>query len=167
MYTKAILFLTLPLLLAARDNPFLPALTENRTPLPLIKHTKTVQEPVGTEVVKVKKAPVQMETPVKRAQKRRILNYEKVRLVLTEHSVYIQTNDKMLKHFSIKNPPSIVIDFRSKADFSSKRETLSVGAVKKVEIGAHGDSYRVVLRLDKRHYYKISKKRYGQFLTIN
>ena len=161
------LLLTLPLILIARENPFVPS----------VKYAPEKQTaPVVQEAVKTTQTtkPKVISTPIALPKKKKVvsrqilktLNYEKVRFVFRERSVYIETKDKVIKRFSLTNPPSIVIDFKAKADFASKREVVGVGGFKKVEIGAHGNSYRVVLRLDKRSKYKVSKKRYGYVITL-
>jgi len=162
------LLLSLPLVLIARDNPFVPAITQSN-------HQTT--STVSTKVSEPKK--VEVSTPVKQVEKKhtqiasvtspkilKTLNYQNVRLVFREGSVYVETKDRLLKQFSLKSPPSIVLDFKSKADFASKRDVISIGGFKKVEIGAHGNSYRVVFRLDQGVKYSVDKKRYGYVVTL-
>ena len=172
-----ILFFTVPLLLLARENPFTAA-----TELEKTSTTKqTTASPKPKAVVKPKVHPQRQQTkpeavvvqkkkptihPQRRTFKKEVVNYSKARFVVRENSVYIETKDKVIRHFSIPNPPSIVIDFKGYSDFASKRKALSTKPFIKLEMGAHNDHYRVVLRLDKMHQYKLDKRKYGQVVMI-
>ena len=143
--------LLLPLFLHARENPFAPA------------QASDVQQ--AAEIpVKDENNPHQYDDPYTSGKE--VVNYAKARFVFRENSAYIETKDELIKHFAIATPPSIVIDFKAPSDFASKRKELTTVPFVKLEMGAHGDRYRVVLRLDREHSYRIEKKRYGQFLTI-
>jgi len=172
-----LLFFTVPLLLLARENPFAPAteveqttLTKQATTAPEAKvvtkpkiHPQRRQTKPETVVVAKKKPKIH---PQRRTSKKEVVNTSKARFVLRENSVYIETKDKVIKHFSIPNPPSIVIDFKGYSDFASKRKELSTKPFIKLEMGAHNTRYRVVLRLDKMHQYKLDKRKYGQVVMI-
>ena len=162
------LLLSLPLVLIARENPFVPALTqsnEQSTPVVTTKAPEPKKVEVTKPVVKMGKVHVKSTTIVS-SEILKTLNYQNIRLLFREGSVYVETKDKILKHFSLKKPSSIVIDFKSKSDFASKRDLVGKGGFRKVEIGAHGSSYRVVFRLDKRSKYRVEKKRYGYLITL-
>jgi len=169
-----LLTLLLPLLLVARENPF--------TPVEIIKTDESIEKTavddyktVATEPAKEIVAPDAFEPESQREDAadivtgdsdEEVVNYEKVRFVFKENSVYIETKDKVLKHFKIANPPRIVIDFESESNFASKRQELITRPFKKLEMGAHGDQYRVVLRLDRAHTYTLEKSMYGHLLRI-
>ena len=178
----------LPLLLFARDNPFTPN-NQHETVKPQVSKPKVhpqrhvVAPNVPVEVVKQEKKtaaptvlrqvhkPIHAKTkpkihPRRKSFKKEVVNYEKARFVFQEKSVYIETKDKMIKHFSIVNPPSIVIDYKAKSDFASKRKILNNRFFTKLEMGSHRTRYRVVFRLDKKHRYALSKTKYGQLLSI-
>ena len=172
-----VLFLTVPLMLIARENPFVAATKQesstkkvevavepkvNLTPKPKVhpqrppvKSTKTVKTQTKPKI-----------HPQRSAYKKEVVNYAKARFVFRENSAYIETKDKIIRHFAISNPPSIVIDFRAPSDFASKRKELTTKPFTKLEMGAHDNRYRVVLRLDKVHQYKIDRRKYGQVVTI-
>lgn len=171
------LLLMLPLIMAARENPFLPAEGANNANVSPASDKK-VETPAVVEAI-VQEQPIKKDKtaePVKVSKptihprynkiKKEVVNTSKARFVVKENSLYIETKDQILKHFSIANPPSIVIDFKAASDFASKRKVLTVKPFTKLEMGAHGDRYRVVLRLDKKHKYKIDKRKYGQVVTI-
>ena len=188
------LLLFLSLSLQARENPFAPVpetqtgTQVEKTGKKQVAHSKPKVHPQrkakGSEEPVTKKRPkihpqrkTKVSEPVVTTQKPKIhpqrkvrdkvvINTSKARFVIRENSVYIETKDKMIRSFAIANPPSIVMDFRAKADFASKRENLAIKPFTKLEMGAHGDRYRVVLRLDKKHKYKIENARYGKILTI-
>lgn len=162
----------LPLLLAARENPFTPVeITKTyETPKAVTVEPKAVAAEPETAVaepiekkIEEPKAPV---APEKNSGKQEVVNYSKARFVFEENSAYIETKDEMIKHFSISNPSRIVIDFRSSSNFASQRQELTTKPFKKLDMGAHADSYRVVLRLDGSHKYKVSKRKNGLLVTI-
>ncbi|WP_345975569.1 AMIN domain-containing protein [Sulfurimonas sp. HSL3-7] len=149
--------LLLPILLGARENPFVPA---EVTPAEAATQHDTVPAP------EKEKRAVPTIHPQRISNKKTVVNYAKARFVFRENSAYIETKDDIIKHFSIATPPSIVIDFRSPSDFPSKRKELDIRPFVKLEMGAHDDHYRVVLRLDRVHNYNIEKRKYGQLLRI-
>ena len=170
-----LLFFTVPLLLLARENPFVPATELEKTSATKQTTTspKTVAKPKvhpQRQQIKPKTVVVQKKKPTihpqRRSFKKEVVNYAKARFIVRENSVYIETKDKVIRHFSIPNPPSIVIDFKGYSDFASKRKELRIKPFVKLEMGAHNDRYRVVLRLDKMHQYKLDKRKYGQVVMI-
>jgi len=160
--------------LVARENPF--------TPVEIIKTDEGTEKAVADDYKTVAAEPVkEIDTDyeiedtslsddvsgiVQSDSPEEVVNYANVRFVFKENNAYIETKDKVLKHFKIANPPSIVIDFESASNFASKRQELSTRPFKKLEMGAHGDQYRVVLRLDKAHTYMLEKSMYGHLLRI-
>ena len=167
-----VLLITASVLLFARENPFLPA-TQSAvtTPQQEVEEslTEVEIESVSTPTEISSDEPKELSTkidPQGKSEVKEVVNYSKARFVFRENSVYIETKDKLLKDFFISNPPSIVMDFEATADFASKRKELTTAPFIKLEMGAHGDYYRVVFRLDKPHKYTIEKKRYGQVVTI-
>ncbi len=177
MRLLSVLLLTLPLILVARENPFSPAGEVEKT----TKHEQVAAEKKSKPASQPKIHPKRIETrsvipvaqkkkpkihPQRKSYKKEVVNYAKARFVFRENSVYIETKDKVIRHFSIPNPPSIVIDFRASADFATKRKELNTKPFVKLEMGAHDNRYRVVFRLDKVHKYKINRRKYGQVVTI-
>ena len=187
------LMLAVPLLLTlgleARENPFAPPskseaiqtekvrlqsrpkvhpqLKPKRETSAVEKHQPKIhpqRKERATEPVRSKTEP--KIHPQRKTASKEVINTSKARFVIRENSLYIETQDKMLRSFSIANPPSIVMDFKGRSDFASKRKVLHTSPFTKLEMGAHGNRYRVVLRLDKKHKYKIENARYGKILTI-
>jgi len=170
------------LLLEARENPFVPAdksskVIKKSAPTPkLVKNkpqkkntiSRTQENNSSTEevksVVKVIKKPVVVPTKKssrKVKSEKMVLNYEKVRFVFEKSTVYIQTKDTLKKRFILKNPTRIVFDYKAKANFASKKEILDLKAFQKVQVGAHGSYYRIVITLQKHFKPQISKERFG------
>lgn len=149
--------LALPLMMMARENPFMPAQSvdviqqkdQNLTSAAAVQAVEPQIHPQRLTFDKV------------------IVNYGKARFVFRENSAHIETKDRLIQHFFIMKPPSIVIDFESPSDFPSKRKELETKPFIKLEMGAHGDHYRVVLRLDKVHNYTVEKSKYGQLVTLS
>jgi hypothetical protein len=149
--------LAFPLMMMARENPFAPAQSVD------VKQ-ETDQNLTSSAAIQAVEPQIH---PQRLAFEKEIVNYGKARFVFRENSVYIETKDRLMKHFLIKNPPSIVIDFESPSDFPSKRKELMTKPFIKLEMGAHSDHYRVVLRLDQVHKYTVSQRKYGQLVTIS
>jgi len=190
MRFKWTFLLLLPLILIARDNPFSsPSDAHRRVPAKSsLVEMKTKQSEPKTHQQSLSastSAPEQILKPKIHPQRpvhvtrskakihpqrnlgtKEVFNFAKARFIFRENSAYIETKDRMIRHFSIANPPSIVIDFRGASDFASKRKQLHTKPFTKLEMGAHGNRYRVVFRLEKSHKYKINKRKYGQVVTI-
>jgi hypothetical protein len=144
-------------MMMARENPFAPA-----------QSTDVIQEQDQnlTSAAAIQTVEPQVH-PQLLIDDKEVVNYGKARFVFRENSAYIETKDRLIQHFMINNPPSIVIDFESPSDFPSKRKELATKPFIKLEMGAHSDHYRVVLRLDKVHNYTVVKSKYGQLVTIS
>ncbi len=161
------ILLLLPMILMARENPFASSTDTKQvnTTAPLTKAPKV--HPRRTDNTQPSSQASKPKIhPQRNLGTKEVLNFSKARFVFRKNSAYIETKDKIIKHFSIANPPSIVIDFKGVSDFASKRKELRTTPFTKLEMGAHGNRYRVVLRLNKVHKYKINKRKYGQVITI-
>lgn len=148
--------LAFPLMVTARENPFAPMQVSDAV------HVKEQNLTTPAETQRT-----ESETrPQHNAEEKEVVNYGKARFVFRENSAYIETGDEIIKHFSISNPPSIIIDFRSPSDFATKRKALATRPFIRLEMGAHDEYYRVVLRLDEVHNYSVKKRKYGQLVTL-
>lgn len=174
------LLLSLTLLLSiasARENPFVPSDTKTEVSVaksaPAVKSTavskpkihpqRRVHEILPAATVHTEKPKIH---PQRRTKKKLVINAAKARFIFGEGSLYIETKDSLIRHFMIKKSATLVLDFKSPSDFASLRRDVNVYPVKKMVVGAHGDHYRVVLRLKKALKYSVSKKRYGQLITF-
>ena len=158
-----IFFIFFPILLTARDNPFVPSQLDT-------EEAPSTQQTLSTvPLVSKKRAPKihpQRPDTSKKVDKRFVFNTLKARFIVREDSVYIETKDRLKNHFSLSNPKSIVMDFKSASDFSSKRAVIEGLPVTKIEMGAHGSYYRVVFRLDKSYLYSVKNVKYGLLIKL-
>jgi hypothetical protein len=74
-----------------------------------------------------------------------------------ENILRIITKDKQARHFMLIRPNRIVIDFKRKIAFSTKRFDISKTPFKGLKIGKHNDFYRVVIGLDNEYRYKLKR----------
>lgn len=165
-----VFFIFFSLLLTARENPFAPPQTATNKSS-IIKKQITVT-PVASKKRGPKIHPQRPIVPQKEklsseaSTKRVVFNTLKARFIVHKDSVYIETKDRLKKHFSLKTPASIVMDFVSASDFASKRTVIEGLPVIKIEMGAHGSYYRVVFRLDRSYKYSIEEVKYGLLLKL-
>ncbi len=159
------------LVVIARDNPFTPPQTDS-------EHSSMTKKTIPIASVASKKrgpkihpqrplVPKKTDKSTQTSDRQIVFNTLKARFIVRENSVYIETKDRLIKHFYLKNPASIVMDFKSASDFASKREAIEGFGVIKIEMGAHGSYYRVVLRLDRNYQYNIENVKYGLLLKFN
>ncbi len=170
---RFILVLLLPLLLLARENPFSATdkTSTKTTSSTLIQSSNTKPKIHPSRIFVTEKQSETITTepkvhPQRKQESKQVINTAKARLVFRPYSVYIETKDRIIRHFHIVKSHSIVMDFKSPSDFASVRRTIDVKPFHKVVIGAHSNRYRVVLRLEGKHNYKIEKKKYGELITI-
>lgn len=171
-----VFLITASVVLFARENPFEPASTSDvKAPQEQVEETFTETEIEAVVPIQVPDPETTSEqtaeqvpaiAPVVTSGVTEVVNYGQARFVFRDKSVYIETKDKLKRDFFIPDSATIVIDFKASSDFASKRKELKTSPFIKLEMGAHEDFYRVVLRLDKVHKYTIEKKRYGQVVTI-
>lgn len=67
---------------------------------------------------------------------------------VNRNSIKIETQDRLIRHFTMTNPHRIVIDFKRDADFLTMKKELSLDIFKSVVLGNHHGYYRVVITLD-------------------
>jgi len=165
-----VFFIFFSLLLMARENPFTPSKTTSNI-LPTTKNhlpiIPVVSKKRGPKIHPERPlAPKKEDLSSEVSSKRVVFNTLKARFIVRENSIYIETKDRLKKHFSLKKPASIVMDFISASDFASKRTVIEGLPVIKIEMGAHGSYYRVVFRLDRNYKYSIEDVKYGLLLKL-
>ncbi|WP_345970343.1 AMIN domain-containing protein [Sulfurimonas sp. HSL1-6] len=150
-----LLTITAATLLTARDNPFLPS-PSSPEPLP----PKIKERPVKETVVK--------EAPVKETHSlaTQTVNFQQARFLFSEGNVRIESRDKLAKHFVIRKPTRIILDFEANADFPTRKREVSVAPFKEIRMGMHPGYYRIVIELEKRADYSIEPSKYGYTLTL-
>jgi len=169
---KIILFLLLITNLFARENPFVPVITnennnlvkkqmfqETNTTLPsdariLKSVTFTYQTLTGAvlnKTVIINKA-VDWHSPIYISQKKIVSKPKKVKVAflnfyLDNHKALIETPDKMIRHFVLVEPFRVVLDFKANKTFLTYTKSLN-SFIKKIVLGNHDGFYRVVLYTD-------------------
>ena len=89
----------------------------------------------------------------------KIKPFKWISFIIDNSSITIETKDKIKKVFSIKNPDKIVVDFRSKRSFPTKKiEDVKSEYLENIIIGSHKNYYRVAIKLKKRVKYKLKKE---------
>jgi hypothetical protein len=73
----------------------------------------------------------------------------------------IKTKDRLLRDFSITEPPKIVIDLAGNKNFTTKLIDTDASIFKEVAIGKHKDFYRVAIELDGTYKYSLRHTDYG------
>ena len=167
-----ILFLLLTTLLFARENPFIPVVTnENNN---IVKKTyfksKKITLPNDARVLKsitfkyqaLTGAIKEIEIPINQAidwHNPLILstNFIKtptkeikvgfLKIYIKKHKLLLFSKDKLIRHFLLVKPFRYVLDFKADKDFLTYKKTTDT-FIKKIILGNHSGFYRVVLYLD-------------------
>ena len=75
--------------------------------------------------------------------------------------------DEIIGHFSVGNPSKIVLDFARQTSFKSISQRLKLGTpFKRLDLGSHKGYYRLVIYLDGKYNYKISKDDSGYVVNL-
>ncbi|WP_200762819.1 AMIN domain-containing protein [Nitrosophilus alvini] len=121
MKKYTILFLA-AVMLFARENPFEPVKAEQFQKEPPLSETK--QQPQSVQKIKI---------------------FSFLEILDNNRSIIIQTKDRAIRVFTVKNPLKTVLDFRRKNSFYTKKIDLQNENFKKVEIGSHKNYYRIAI----------------------
>jgi hypothetical protein len=169
---RIILFLLVFIILNARENPFIPVITnenknlikkdtlkEIQTTLPsdariLKSITFTYQTLTGSilnKTIIINKA-INWHSPIYISQQKIKHNFKKIKIAflnfyINKYNVLIETNDKMIRHFVLVEPFRVVFDFKANRNFLTYNKQLN-SFIKKIVIGNHDGFYRVVLYTD-------------------
>lgn len=127
----------------ARENPFEPAVKEANA-----------------------KAPVKISKPKAINFKKEISLFKWLKIEIGKNYIYIKTKDRLFKKFNIENPDKIVLDFRAKKSFSTKKVKIESGYIDKIAVGSHKSYYRIALRLAKKSRYELKKEENGYKLIF-
>jgi hypothetical protein len=178
---KKILFLLVAILSFARENPFVPVVTNENNNIvkkEQFKSTK-LQLPSDARILKsviikyqalngsikeisypINKA-IDWHNPLILSTKETKIETKKIKIAflnfyIKQHKLLIQTTDKLIRHFMLVKPFRYVCDFKANKNFLTfSKKTNSF--IKKIVIGNHSGFYRVVLYLD--GTYKIVTKK--------
>jgi len=84
-----------------------------------------------------------------------------IQFISSGNRISIVTQEPMLRHFTLSDPDSVVLDFKHSGVFESYQKELSTAPYTKAKITNHGKFARVVLTLDGRHICNVSKTDQG------
>ena len=169
---KIILFLLVFIVLDARENPFVPIITnenknlvkqeilqETNVTLPsdariLKSVTFTYQTLTGSilnKTIVIDKA-INWHSPLYIFQKKIKNDIKKIKVsflnfYIDKYKVLISSKDTMIRHFVLVEPFRVIFDFKANKNFLTYKKNIN-SFIKKVVIGNHNGFYRVVLYTD-------------------
>jgi len=91
-------------------------------------------------------------------------SYNFVQLVSSGKQMSLLAKDPMIRHFTLTDPDSVVVDFRHKGTFDTFEKSLNASPYKKVKITNHGKFARVTLTLDGHYVCKVNKTKQGSLI---
>ena len=187
---KKILLFLLVIVLYARQNPFVPVVTNQNNNI--IKkqffNSKKFNLPSDARILKSVTFKYQSVTgsiktiefsinqsidwhnPVllKSLQKTPLIEAIKVNFLtfyIKKHKVLIETQDKLLRNFVLVKPFRYVIDFKANKNFLTYTKKTN-SFIKKIVLGNHNGFYRVVLYLDGIYKPEIKKEAKGYLIDF-
>lgn len=147
-------------LLGARENPFIPAVTQQdrgqdirESPLPSADEGASKPSP-GPDVVNV-------ESPAEK------VDFKTIRFDVRSDRIGIVTKDRLKKDFMVKLPTRIILNFASNGTFPTRRQAVSTAPFKEIRMGAHKGYYSVVIELKSMADYKIIPTSDGYSLVLH
>jgi len=102
----------------------------------------------------------------KKAKYKKVYHYKFIEFYKMGRFLQVATKDKLLRKMILVNPYRVVLDFKRDALFLTKTKKLSGKFYKEIRLGNHDGYYRVVLELDGKYRYKLTKKRYGYLVEL-
>jgi len=187
---KKLFLLVLTISLFARENPFVPVVTNENNQIIKKEYfkQKTIQLPDDARIIKsitfkyqtltgsikeisysINKA-IDWHNPIIIKTKQITIPPKKIQigflnLYIKKHKVFIQTQDKLIRHFMLIKPFRYVVDFKADKNFLTfKKNTNSF--IKKIILGNHSGFYRVVLYLDGTYKTNIKKTDEGYLIEF-
>lgn len=88
------------------------------------------------------------------------------KFLVSENSLKITTQDKILRNFLLAQPHRIVMDLKRDSSIKTYIKKLEDSPFTKVRIGNHNGYYRVVIELDGYYRYKLKKLSDGCLITL-
>jgi len=185
-----ILLLFVAILLFARENPFVPVVTNNNKVIKksYFKQTK-IHLPDDARVIKtiiiryqtlngsIKDFKVNINkeidwhNPIYISTK--IIKHKEIstkvgflKFDIDKHKLFIYTTNPIIRSFFLVEPFRFVIDFKANKDFLTYRKNIQNAFIKKITIGNHEGFYRVVLYLDGKYNTNIKKQSEGYLIEF-
>jgi hypothetical protein len=88
-------------------------------------------------------------------------NNEFIQFTGSGNRLSIITQESMIRHFTLSDPDSVVIDFKHSGVFEGYEKEISTPPYTTVKVTNHAKFARVILTLDGRHICKVSKTDQG------
>ena len=95
-----------------------------------------------------------------------VAEIEYAKFSVSENSLKITTQDKILRNFLLAQPHRIVMDLKRDSSIKTYIKKLQDSPFTKVRIGNHNGYYRVVIELDGYYRYKLKKLSDGCLITL-
>ncbi|MDO9206963.1 MAG: AMIN domain-containing protein [Sulfuricurvum sp.] len=92
-------------------------------------------------------------------------SYDFVQLISSGNQMSLLAKDPMIRHFTLTDPDSVVVDFRHKGTFDTFEKSLNASPYKKVKITNHGKFARVTLTLDGHYVCKVNETNQGSSIV--
>ena len=134
---------------------------------------ETKAEKAQKPVIKHKKKRLHKVKHLKQRKKRyisrfhRIYRNDNLSIYLKPRQIKIVTSDCLQKHFKLKKPHRLVLDFGDDfVIYESVDKPLRHSLVKKLKIGTHACFYRVTFVTGRSFRYKLTQKPYGYLITF-
>jgi len=185
-----VLFLLLTTLLFARENPFIPVVTNENNNLikKEIFNSKIVKLPNDARIIKsvifkyqalngsikkieypINKA-IDWHNPIIISSKIKTPPTFEVKLLflnfyIKQHKLFIQTKDKIIRSFILVKPFRYVIDFKANKNFLTDTKKTNT-FIKQIVMGNHNNFYRVVLYLDGAYQTSIKNTEEGYLIDF-
>ncbi len=105
--------------------------------------------------------------PKKIESKTEEINFKDItRLIISDNSIHIKTEDKIIRDFLVTNPHKIVVDFEREISFFTEVHTLDLRYFKLITIGKHSGFYRIAIELDGKYLYTKQKTEDGYLIRL-
>ena len=164
------------MVLEARENPFFPVESkpeniQQKTVEPVVV-TLEVNEEAVIKIPEPTASLKKLNTSLPIVEKAVVIdvsetvNFQYIRIIVSENNIRIETKDKLKKAFVAKNPKVIILNFYHDVDFATKKRKFDIAPFHEVRLGAHKSYYSFVVELTEAHEYNVEKVQYGYELTI-
>jgi putative periplasmic protein len=123
---------------------------------------KLVEENTTTKPEPLKRIVI---NPLEAPQILKAFDFKDTKFELSASEMKIYSKDEIVKNFAIEKN-RIVVDFKGKNSFATKKIQLECGAFENVIFGSHNGFYRMVIKLESKYKYEISKADNGYLLKV-
>jgi hypothetical protein len=121
-----------------------------------------VSQSMGT----IKTTPIKQTSKKQSIKRTHLFSSKYIKFYKKGSELIIDTNDKMIRDFSLTKPYRMVLDFKRDVNLKSKTKSLSGKIFKKISVGTHDGYYRVVVLLDGQYKYEKNKTSNGYSVRL-